>query len=172
MLSFGIYYTVNFMFFTEETIHKIYLNEGKYDFAYFIPKISMSFSISHFIYTIIKYIFLSERNLLQIRQQRSVSAAQEVSSAVKRNLVIKYVIFYISGILFLSFFWMLLSSFGAVYQNTQVTVFENTLICLGIALIYPFFINIIPCIFRIPSLNSKSKDQNYLYNFSQLIQIL
>ena len=172
ILSFGIYYTVNFMFFTEETIHKIYLNEGKYDFAYFIPKISMSFSISHIIYTIIKYIFLSERNLLQIRQQRSVNKAQEVSLAVKRNLVIKYVIFYISGIIFLSFFWMLLSSFGAVYQNTQVVIFENTLICLGIALIYPFFINIIPCIFRIPSLNSESKDQECLYNFSQLLQIL
>ena len=68
-LSFAIYYTVNFIFFDEKAIHKIYEAQGKYDFIYFIPRISISFIVSHFIYIIIKYIFLSERNLLQIRKQ-------------------------------------------------------------------------------------------------------
>ena len=67
---------------------------------------------------------------------------------------------------------MLLSSFGAVYQNTQIFVFENTLICLGISFAYPFFINIFPYILRIPSLNSESKEQSCLYNFSKFLQIL
>ena len=171
-LSFAIYYTINFIFFDEKAIHKIYEDKGKYDIIYFIPKITISFVISHFIYVIVKYIFLSERNLLQIRQQITASLANEIASKEKRNLIIKYSIFFILGIIFLGFFWMFLSSFGAVYQNSQIIVFENTLICLAMSLIYPFFINIFPCIFRIPPLNSETKDQQCIYNFSKCLQIL
>ena len=171
-LSFAIYYTVNFIFFDESAIHKIYEDKDKYDFIYFIPRISISFIVSHFIYIIIKYIFLSERNLLQIRKQTTVSMAHEIASKEKRNIVIKYTMFFILGLIFLGFFWILLSSFGAVYQNSQLIVFENTLVCLAMSLIYPFFINIIPCIFRIPSLRSNSKDQQCIYNFSKFLQLL
>ena len=172
MLSFSVSYFLNFIFFDEKMIHKIYKDEGKYDFIYFIPKISISFSISHFVFILIKYIYLSERNLLNVKKQKTINSAQEIASNEKRNLIIKYTLFFIIGIIFLSFFWMLLSSFGAVYQNTQIIVFENTLICLGISFAYPFFINILPCILRIPSLNSESKDQSCLYNLSKFLQIL
>jgi len=172
ILSFSVSYFLNFIFFDEKTIHKIYKDEGKYDFIYFIPKISISFGVSHFVFILIKFIFLSERNLLNIKKQKTINSAQEIASNEKRNLIIKYTLFFIIGIIFLSFFWMLLSSFGAVYQNTQIIVFENTLICLGISLAYPFFINILPCILRIPSLNSESKDQSCLYNLSKFLQIL
>ena len=67
---------------------------------------------------------------------------------------------------------MLLSSFGAVFQNTQLIVFENTLICLGISFVYPFFINILPGLFRIPSLKAEKRDKIYIYNFSKFLQIL
>ena len=172
MLSFVISYALNFIFFDEKTIHKIYKDKGKYDFVFFIPKISISFIVSNICHIILKYIFLSERNLLKIRNNKTANAAQDISITVKRNLVIKYTLFFILGIIFLSFFWMLLSSFGAVYQNTQLIVFENTLICFGISLVYPFFINIIPCLFRITSLKSETKNQECLYNFSKFLQIL
>ena len=150
-------------------IHKIYEDGGKYDIIYFLPKISIAFTASHFLSVIIKFIFLSERNILQVRKQPTYSKAIEIIPTVKRNLTIKYIIFFILGIIILIFFWMLLSSFGAVYQNTQIIVLENTLISFGISFIYPFFINIFPCIFRIWSLNSKSE---YLYTFSKILQIL
>ena len=98
--------------------------------------------------------------------------AHEIASKEKRNIVIKYTMFFILGLIFLGFFWILLSSFGAVYQNSQLIVFENTLVCLAMSLIYPIFINIIPCIFRIPSLRSNSKDQQCIYNFSKFLQLL
>ena len=127
---------------------------------YYLPKIFISFFISH-IMTII--------NILQVKIQPTSSLASTIASNVKRNLVIKYVIFFILGILFLWFFWMLLSSFGAVFQNTQITVFENAMISFGVSFIYPFFINLIPCILRIQSLSSKSE---YIYNFSKVLQLL
>ena len=168
-LSLAIYYTINFSFFDNNDIHRIYKNGGKYDIVDFLPKIIIAFFISYFICVVIKYIFLSERNILEIKKQPSLSLANNIARKVKKNLVIKYIIFFILGIIFLMFFWMLLSSFGAVFQNSQIFVFKNTLISVGISLIYPFFINIFPCIFRILSLNSKSK---YLFKFNKFLQII
>ena len=172
LLSFSFSYAINFLFFDEKAIHKIYKDQGKYDFIYFIPKIILSFLAANFFFVLIKFIFLSERNLIQIRQQKTLIGAEDIASKIKRNLVIKYTIFFILGFIFLSFFWMLLSSFGAVYQNTQIIVFENTLICLGISLVYPFFINIFPGFFRIPSLKAEKRDKQSIYNFSKFLQIL
>jgi hypothetical protein len=121
-LSLAIYYTINFSFFDNNDIHRIYKNGGKYDIVDFLPKIIIAFFISYFICVVIKYIFLSERNILEIKKQPSLSLANNIARKVKKNLVIKHIIFFILGIIFLMFFWMLLSSFGAVFQNSQIFV--------------------------------------------------
>ena len=101
-----------------------------------------------------------------------LSMAYNISDKEKRNLIIKYTIFFILGLIFLFLFWMFLSSFGAVYKNTQMFIFKNALISFAISLIYPFFIIIFPCIFRILSLNSKTKDNEGMYKLSKFLQIL
>ena len=168
-LSFSIYYAINFFFFNDEIIHDIYEHGGKYDIIYFLPKIAISFAAAYYITTIIKLIFLSERNIIQVRKQTYLSAAHSISENVKRNLIIKYVIFFILGLIFLVFFWMLLSSFGAVYQNTQMFIFKNTLISFAMSLVYSC-LNLSACIFRICSL--KSKNSECLYKISKFLQIL
>ena len=171
-LSFSIYYAINFAFFTDEILHQIYEEGGKYNILYFMPKISISFFIAYYITTIIKIIFLSERNISEVRKQVSLSNAHYSSEKVQKNLVIKYIIFFILGLAFLVFFWMLLSSFGAVYPNTQIFIFKNTLISFAISLVYPFIISVFPCIFRMCSLNSKQNDQECVYKASTFMQIL
>jgi hypothetical protein len=171
-LSFSIYYAVNFAFFDDKILHEIYAIGGKYDFMYFLPKITISFAISYVITNIIKYIFLSERNIFEIRIQPTYSLAYDISLKEKRNLVIKYTIFFILGIIFLVFFWMLLSSFGAVYQNTQIFIFKNALISFSMSLCFPFIIIIFPSIFRICALNSKEKNNEYMFKLSKFLQIL
>ena len=168
-LSFSVYYVVNFLFFDDNTLHAIYEKGGSYDIIYFLPKIFISFVISHFISIIVKIIFLSERNIIKVRKQQSSTKADEIAPKVKREIVIKYIIFFILGIIFLFLFWMFLSSFGAVYQNTQLIIFENTIICFVISFIYPFIINLLPSIFRTISINNKSE---YLYSFSKILQHL
>ena len=172
LLSFDIYYVVNYFFFNENVIHKIYEDGGSFDIIYFIPQIAISFGIANTITLIIKLIFLTERNIIQVRNQSSYTAAIEISSKVKKNIVIKHILFYIMGIIFLFFFWILLSSFGAVYQNSQLILFEMVLISFSISFIYPFFYNIIPCIFRFCSLNSEQKNMDCIYNFSKFLQVL
>ena len=169
-LSFSIYYAVNFAFFDDKMLHQIYETGGKYDIAYFIPKIVISFAVSYFITIIIKLIFLSERNIFQIKIQPNLSMASNISYKEKRNLVIKYTLFFILGIAFLFFFWMLLSSFGAVYQNTQIFIFKNTLISFAISLLFPFFTSIFPCIFRISSISSLNNE--CMFKLSKFLQVL
>jgi hypothetical protein len=54
ILSFTMYYAINYVFFNEKIIHKIYEDNGKYDILFFIPYISISFAITNFIIIIIK----------------------------------------------------------------------------------------------------------------------
>ena len=128
LLTFAVNYAINFAFFNEEIIHKIFEENGKYDIEYFLPQITISIGLTYVINIILKIVFLSERNILKIKKKVTLESADLVGDSVKKTLAIKYIIFYILSILFLSFFWMLLSSFGAVYQNTQIFVFKNALI--------------------------------------------
>ena len=171
-LSFSIYYATNFAFFDDNIMHKIYEVGGKYDIILFISQISISFIVSYYITSIIKIIFLSERNINQVRKQYEVSIAYIISDKEKKNLIIKYTIFFILGIIFLFFFWMLLSSFGAVYSNTQMFIFKNTLISFAMSLFYPFLISVFPSTLRTFSLKSNPKDKECLYKVSKFLQVL
>ena len=168
-LSFSIYYFINALFYNEKVIHKIYKEEGIYNFIYLIPFILYSFIISHFIFIIIKYFCLSERNICEINYI-SIKKRDNIIYKVKRCITIKYICFYILGLIFLIFFWFSLSSFGAVFQNTQIFLIKSTLISFGFSLIYPFIINLIPGIFRIYSLkNSKRKS---IYTINSILQLI
>ena len=169
-LSFAICFAVNFFFFNEEIIHRLYELGGKYDILFFIPKISISFSIYHILTIIIKLIFLSERNLLEIKKQKTLISASGKSYRVLSCLRIKYIFYFLLGIIFIGIFWLFLSSFSAVYQNTQIILLKNTLICFSISFVYPFFINIYPCLFRICSLSGKNI--KCLYNLSKIFQLI
>ena len=168
-LSFSINYLINFSFFNEEVIHKIYKLDGKYDVAYFILKIIISFIISYIITRILQYIVLSERYIFQIKKEISLSSAKDISKKVKKKLFIKYILFFIFSFILLIFCWLLLSSFSAVYQNTQIILLYNSLISFAMSICYTLIFNIFPAIDRINSLKSKRK---YMFKLSRLLQIL
>ena len=170
-LSFCIYYAVSALFITKNTIHQIYENGGSYNFSYSLPQIIYSFIISHSLSTVIKIIFLSERNILEIKKEKILNDARDKVDRVKRIIIIKYIVFFVLGILFLILFWYYLSSFGAVYQNSQVYLIKNTFISFLISLLYPFVINLFPGIFRIYSLDNR-RDKEGLYKISKFISFL
>ena len=170
-LSFCIYYAVNALFVTEETIHHIYENGGSYNFGYSLPLIMYSFIISHIFSTVIKNVFVSERNILQIKKEKSLNDAKNKVERVKRTIIIKYIIFFVLGILFLILFWYYLSSFGAVYQNSQVYLVKNTFFSFLVSLVYPFGINLIPCFIRMSSLNN-NHNKECSYKISIFISFL
>ena len=171
-LSFSIYYFTNALFFNESTIHKIYEEGGIYNLVQLFPFISYSFIISHTLTIIIKYFSLSQRNIYEIKNEKSFIKANDKTSDVKRCIIIKYICFYVLGSLVLIFIWYYLSSFGAVYQNTQIYLIKNTLISYGFSLIYPFIINLVPGIFRLYSLKDSTKKSECIYKISKIIQLI
>ena len=169
-LNFCIYYFLNSLFFNKSTIHKIYKDKGIYNFNYFLPYILLSFIFSHIITIVIKYFSLSESNIIQIKREKTADKAEIKVENVKKRLILKYICFFIFGILFLLFLWYYLSSFGAVYKNTQVFLIINTIISFGFSLLFPFLISIIPGFLRFKSFSRNNKE--YMYKISKIIQII
>ena len=68
IISFSLYITVNALFFTDETMHKIYKDKGIFNFIFQLPKIIYSTIISSVINILIKFFALSEKNILKLKQ--------------------------------------------------------------------------------------------------------
>ena len=110
LFSFSLYLTVNALFFNEETIHKIYEDEGTFNISYQIPQILYSNIITSFINLIIKKFSLSEKKILEIKHSNG-----EVNlSGVLNYLIIKFIVFFILIFSFLIIFWFYLSCFCAI----------------------------------------------------------
>ena len=171
-LFFVIYLAVNTFFFNDNTIHQIYKDGGKYNFICFLPQIIYSFIICYITTTIIQYFSLSEKDLLGIKIVEKHDERIKKAEKVKTCLLIKYIIFYILSIIFLSFFWFYLSSFCAVYNNTQVYLIINAFICCFISMIYKIIFNLLPAIFRIISLEKNTSTNRTIFNISKFMQII
>ncbi len=68
------------------------------------------------------------------------------------------------------FFWYFISCFCAVFINTQLILIKDSLISFALSMIYPFGLNLLPGIFRIPAL--KNKNNICLFRFSNIIAIV
>ena len=155
ILFFDICFATNTLFFDEFTIHQIYINNGAYNIKYLMPQIIYSFIITYFISNIIKFFSLSERNIYKIKIEKKIDNLYEKAKEVKRCLIIKYIIFYITSILFLFLFWFYLSSFCSVYKNSQIYLFKNTILSFSLVLLFQSIFITFPIILRIYSLNNK-----------------
>ena len=140
ILSLDIYFFINSLFFDNKSIHKIYEDGGSYNISYFMPKIIYSFIISYYIIVIIKYFSLSQRDLLDLKNEDDLSKLNDKIAKTRRCLSIKYIGFYTISFLFLVFFWYYLSSFCAIYRNSQFYVIKNTFISFAISLLFPFYL--------------------------------
>jgi len=170
ILSIGLYFTINALFYTDKTMHKVYQSKGQYDFIFQLPKLFYSSFITFLINAIIKSFALSEKNILYLKQFKEGKKLDRKVREVLKCLEIKFNIFFIVGLIFLCIFWYYISVFCSVYVNTQIILIKNTILSFGISLLYPFFLNLFPGIFRFPSL--KSRKSPCLYNFSKIISLL
>ena len=136
---------------------------------YRLPQIIYSTLISWFISLVIRFLSLSEDDVLKIRKMKKIINIRNTESKLFRCLTFKFIFFYIIGIIFLLVFWIYLATFCFVYKNTQYYVIKDASISFGLSLIYPLFYNILPGIFRIPSL--KNNNRKYLYIISKILQL-
>ena len=167
---FVIHYTLNTLFFTKSLIHEIYVDGGAYNISNSLPKIICSFFISYFLCSLIKYLSLSERLIIIVKIQPTYEQAEEKSEKIRKLFIIQNICFFSLSLIFLIFFWYYLSSFCAVYQNSQISLIKNVLISFALSLLFPFILYIIPSILRKISL--KSKKTEMIYIISKFIQFI
>ena len=178
-INFVMNYTINALFFNDDTMHKIYEEKGKFQFLYQLPQIIYSSIISQILNWLLQLLALSEDLILEFKNNNNNEYnVDERKIKLIKILLIKFILYFIISSIFLFIFWFYISLFCYIYENTQMHLLNDTLISFGLSLLYPFGIYLLPGIFRIPSLSNRMKNNEkngkgkYLYNFSKFLQIL
>ena len=170
--SFALYFAVNALFFNDETMHEIYEQNGNAGIISQISNIFYSTIISCFINVVIKKLGLSNSDMVIIKKIPNPNEALKQSVFLKRKLKIKFTLFFTITFILVSFFWYFISAFCAVYKNTQKILIENTISSFGLSFLYPLGLNIIPGIFRIPSLKNYSECSKCCFFISKIIALI
>ena len=165
-LTYYINYVISVMFYSDNTMHKIYIDKGAFDFTYQLPQMIYSLLISSILNTILKIFGLYEENIFEIKKyNKEIYVKEKIKTVIKKKVIIFFVITYI--FLFLS--WIYLGCFCAVYRNTKIHLLLDVTSSFGLSFITPFFISLLPGIFRITALKNK---RPYMFKFSKLLQLL
>ena len=172
LFSFSLYITVNALFFTDETMHNIYVSEGKYNFLYQISQIVYSTLISSGINFIIRFLAISQKDILLLKLSKTEEELNKKLSKIRKKLIAKFILFFFLSFTFLFFFWVYISCFCAVYKNTQIHLINDTLLSFSLSLTYPFGIYLIPGLIRMPALRAKNKNRECLYKISLIVQLI
>ena len=104
-----------------------------------------------------------------MKKEKDLEKCKQKANKIKNNLKLKLIIFLVLSSILMLFFWYFISSFCAVYGNTQHILIEDTFISFGTSMLYPFGLKIVPTIFRIPALRAPKRDRKYLYKISLLL---
>ena len=172
LLVFSLYFTINGFFFSDDSMHKVYVDRGIYNFVYQIPQILYSSIVSAIINMILKKLSLSEKNIIELKQEKDETVFLEKSNNISKYLVKKFLIFFIFSILLLLFFWYFISCFCGVYVNTQIIFIKNTFTSFALSMVYPFGLNLLPGMFRIPALRDEKKEKKCLYKISGYVAMI
>ena len=167
--SFIIYLFVNTLFFSDSTMHKIYVDVGSYDFIYQLPQIIYSSLISIVLNIIVRALALTDNNIIDLINTKF--NLEEKKKELINFLFYKFISFFVLSFCLLLFFWYYISCFCTIYVNTQIHLIKDTLISFGISLIYPLIMYLLSAIFRIISLRERSKNGRNFYDLSHFIQL-
>ena len=167
---FCLDFTINALFFTDETMHKIYQDKGKFNLLYQIPQTLYSTLIGKFIDTLIKNLSISQDNIITLKQEKLRINLDRKYKKIIRTLNIKFTLFFIFAFIFLALFGYYISCFCGIYINTQIHLIKDSLISLIASLLIPFGLNLIPGFFRILAMNRKKLSYKCPYKFSIFLE--
>ena len=168
--GFATYYAINTLFYSDNTIHKVYENKGSYILKDHFQIIIYSSLISIVLNIIMKLLVLSSDMILIYKQNISYNDIQIRGKNLENKLKIKFIVYFSISSILLLFFWYYISMFGAVYINNQYHLLKNVLISFGLSLLYPFVIFLLSGFFRFTSLSGTKKNRKCLYNFGNILQ--
>jgi len=163
----------NVFFFSDESMHNIYINRGKYDYIGQLAQMIYSTIVSQVLQIIINYLTMTDIHYYKIKEyMKEKNINQKHLNYLINCIKYKIIIFYTFTFLLFLFFWYEISAFCAVYENTQYIFITDSISSFFMGLIYPFIIYLVPAGLRIISLKAKEKKNlKFLYFLSDKIPI-
>ena len=165
-------FAMNVVFFSDESMHKIYVTYGKYNFIQQIPQIIYSTTISQLIEVFLCYLSLTDKHYYQIKALKNQEMNNKIVYKILRCVKLKLLGFFTFTLILFTFYWYFISAFCAVYLNTQIIFIKDSTMSFLTGLLYPFVLYLFPAILRIISLaDSIKKRFKCIYKISDIIPI-
>ena len=160
---------MNVLFFSDESMHKLYVNYGKFDFIQQIPQILYSTIISRLFEILLCYLSLTDKPIYQMKKRSLKNHSMNIGF---KCINIKLIIFFVFTFIFILFYWYLISAFCSVYKNTQIMFIKDWIFSFILGILLPFIIYLIPTALRKYVIMYKSnRCSSYLYKMSNIIPI-
>ena len=97
LFSFSINYIVSAMFYSDDTMHKIYVDKGKFNFLYQLPQMIYSSIISFFLEFILGNFGLFEENIFDTRKRKkNKETLLKILRDISRVIRIKIILIFIT----------------------------------------------------------------------------
>ena len=160
---------LNVFFFSDETMHTMYLDYGKYNFVQQIPQIIYSTIVSQVIEVFLCYLSYTDKHFYQIKGLTYEN--KHLLFKILKCLKLKIAFFYVFTFIMFLFCWYTVTCFCAVYENTQIAYLKDSFTSFGLGLLYPFVLYLFPSILRIISLRCCDGKLSFIYWMSDIIPI-
>ena len=168
-LFLSFYFAFTALFFNDSIMRSIYTYKGNTDAAVHVTNIILSSFCTLIMSFIVRFVSLSERDIMSIKRQKDSDDIISVAERTKIKLKIKIIILFIISGLLIGLCWYYVSAFCAVFKNSQGNYFINTFVAFIVCNIWPCVTSLIAPIFRLRSFSTNSK---WMYKFSQIIAYL
>ena len=159
---------MNVFFFSDDSMHKLFLSYGKYDFIQQIPQIVYSTIITQIFEIFLCYLSMTDKYIYKIKGMKLTM--KEIMLLFK-CINIKLMIFFSFNLLMFSFYWYSVASFCAVYGNSQAVFIKDSFTSFSIGIAYSFVIYLIPSALRRWAIKNKKMRLKFIYKLSELIPL-
>ena len=167
-LSISIDMAFNALFFSDESMHKIYVSGGEHDFIGQLAQMIYSTLTSQLLQIFINFLTMTDIQYYKIKELvKEKNINQKKFRSQMEFIKNKIITFYSFTFLLFLFFWYLISAFCAVYENTQRIFIIDSLTSFAMGLVYPFILYLFPAGLRVLSL--RKKNLKYIYSLSDKI---
>ena len=161
----------NVFFFSDESMHNIYVSGGENDFIGQLAQMVYSTIVSQILQIFINYLTMTDIHyyeLKELKKENKINNKEGIS--VIKCIKHKLIAYHISTFILFLFFWYTASAFCAVYANTQRIFVTDSYTSFLMGLVYPFALYLAPTALRFISLKAKkNKNLKFLYSLSDKV---
>ncbi len=119
-----------------------------------------------------KFLSLTQKDIYLIKALKGKKTFLADYRKIIKCRKIKFGFYFGLYIAIVGFIWYFITAFCSIYINTKSAVIKDSFASIGISLIYPFALYLIPTSLRIWALRAVDKNMKITYFFSNLLPIL